>query len=746
MRRVLRYVLAVGLALGCGAAPEHAPTLPAEVAASPPFPAAKGEGPMKPDPDPWRGRTDLVLAPPLPTPLPVNLPRIERFTLKSGLEVLVVENHDLPVVSLRLAIHAGSADETRERRGLASFAAQMLTRGTTKRSADAIANAIDFVGGSLHASADFEETHVSCGVLTKDIETCLSLLPEVVLSPTFPDQEMGEIRDRFLSELRELRDSARALANEHFENTLWGDDHVRGWPMTEDTVSAISQRDLALWHATYFRPNNALLAVAGDVNAKTLKARLEKGFAVWKQGVVPTRTAYSEPAWPGVKVRLVDKPDQTQSQIAVGHLGIAHADPDYFPTVLMNYTLGGGAFSSRLMKVVRSEGGKTYGASSSFERWKTRGTFEATTFTRTAETVSTLKLVLGEMAKMKSEGPTEAELKDAQANLAGGYPLAFETAADVASAVLSAELHGLGEEYVREFPVRIAKVARAEAVVAAQKRLDPDGVVIVIVGNASVVGKALAQAGFAFEQVGHLEPISPRDRDKKKAPAGAEAEARGRALITQALEAKGGEAKLKAIRDLTLVGKVKLKTGTEEIEGEYQRYFQPRSRVRMNLDVPQWGRKIAVVVTEDAVWQSQGDDVVDLPAEMAEAARALLWRDRDLVLLSAHQPETKIRASGRETVGDAEYDSVTIQRADGGWETRLLFDTKTHLLFRMDYDEDGKRMREEFADYKTLGGIAFSMRQRATGTQGGPAMDITLSDVKVNAGLPVATWERPQKK
>jgi zinc protease len=740
--RGLRQVLFV-LVVGCGASPprEVSPTLPAEVVQPEPAPAT-GEGPRSPEADPWAGRADLVASPPLSPPSPVNLPTLQRFTLKNGLQVLVVENHELPVVSLHLAVHAGSADETRARRGLASFAAQMLTRGTPRHTADAIAEAVDFVGGSLEASSDFEETHVSCGVLTKDLETCLTLLPEVVLSPLFPDQEMGEIRDRFLSELREQRDSARALANEHFENALWGDEHVRGWPMTEDTIGAISQKDLALWHATYFRPQNALLAVAGDVNAKGLRARLEKAFALWKQGPVPPRNAYRGPPWQGVQVRLVDKPDQTQSQIVLGHLGVAHGDADYFPTMLMNYTLGGGAFSSRLMKVVRSEGGKTYGASSSFERWKTRGTFEATTFTRTAETVPTLKLVLSELAKMKAEGPTEVELKDAQTNLAGGYPLAFETASDVASAVLSAELHGLGEDYVRQFPVRIAKVTRAEAVAAAREHLEPERVVIVIVGKAAEVGPALREAGLGFEQVDYLDPISKKDREKKPTQLDPASEAAARALLAQALEAKGGAVKLRAIRDLTFLGKVKLMAGAQELEGAYQRYLLPQARLRMNLDLQSLGRKISVVVTEDGAWQAQGTDVVELPGELVNAARATLWRDRDLVLLSAQ--EAKIVAYGKQALGEVEAFAITIERVDGSWQTRLFFDAKTRLLVGMEYQEDGKHMREDFSDYKTIDGVAFALRQRAAGPQGTPGMDITLTEVKVNAGVPQGTWDKPK--
>src|SRR5262249_4738178 len=161
--------------------------------------------------------------------------------------------------------------------------------------------------------------------------------------------------------------SAAALAGIHMLNLLWGEGHVRGWPHTLEQLEAITQADLVEWHRQRFVPGNAVLAVAGDVDPDKLRADLGTAFAIWRGGGGPGHKTYPEPKLKGLSIRLVDKPDQTQSQIAVGALGVAHKDKDFVPTLLMNWVLGGGGFSSRLLTALRVQGGKTYGASSEFE-------------------------------------------------------------------------------------------------------------------------------------------------------------------------------------------------------------------------------------------------------------------------------------------------------------------------------------------------------------------------------------------
>ncbi len=740
------------LALSCGPAShdggETTPTMPGEdpvgaVKAQPVEPVAAKPG--QAEPDPWAGRKDLIQPPPLKPPAKVALPTIERFELPNGLQVIVIENHELPVASFHLAVRAGQQDEAREKRGVADIAAAMLTKGTKKRSADQIAQSIDQVGGQLGAGVDLEATHITCQTLSKDVATCLDLLPDVTTNPTFADKELTEVRKQVTGAIKQRRDDPSLLAEDHFENALWGEDHVRGWPVTLDTIGAIQRQDLIEWHGARFKPNNAVLAIAGDVDAKEIRAQVQKAFGAWQKGAAPEAKKFAEPVLKGMRVRLVDKPDQSQSQIVVGHLGIAHGDPDYFATTLVNYTLGGGGFSSRLMKVVRSQGGKTYGASSGFERYRTRGAFRAKTFTRNEETLPTLKLVLGEIAKMQKDGLNEVELADAKSNIAGNYPLAFESAGAIAAAVMAAELHGLGETYVREFPVKIAGVPLADARAAAKAHLDADDLVVVIVGKAETVAPQLKKAAIPFELVDWLAPVSKRDREAKaaakKAPADPKKAAEGRKLLDQAILARGGAAKLIGLKDMSVTGTMTIFAQGKNVSGDYARYFKAPDQQRSDVSLPGRGT-VKLVVSPASAWVEFQGKVQEVPPDSLSAIGVLLFVDPERILLHGQDKKVVLQSTGPQTVEGTDYDGVLVRSADGLYEAILLLDPKTHLLYRVVYQVEGETLFDEYAEYKAVAGVQVAHKIKTVNLLLQVPVEISYDKVQINGGLPAGAFDR----
>jgi len=703
-------------------------------------------------PDPWAGRDDLIESPKAQPPREVKLPDTERFTLKNGLDVIVVANHDLPVVSMELAIKSGWSQETREKRGVADFSSAMLTKGTKKRSAEKIAETIDFVGGSVGASSTFEATFASCSALSKDLKTCLQLLPDIVANPTFPEKEMKEVRNQTITAIRQRRDDAAALAGVHFQNELWGDGNVRGWPETVKSIESIERADLVAWHQKWFKPNHAVLAVAGDVDPKKVRSQLEAAFGVWRKGKVPALQTYEEPTISGIRVRLVDKPDQTQSQILAGHLGIAHTDPDYYSVLVMNYALGGGGFSSRLMKVVRSEGGKTYGARSGFDRNLSRGAFSASTFTRNSETLATLKLVLGEVDKMKARGPTDSEVDDAKANITGQWPTRFETGGDVASSLLGADLHGFNEDYVRKFALRVGAVSTSDAKRAAAKRLDPANMVIVIVGKAADVEPQLKQAGWKYEVISVDDPITKIERDLAAgiglAPVSAADVKKAEGLINAALKAKGGKAKLAAVTSMTIEGDAVLVIQGQTIPGTVKRVFKQPDALRLDLALSMMGRTFDVitVVHDGKGWSQQpgqgGPNIDDMEAAALVDAKQQIWRDSEFILLRALDPGTKLRPLGEQKVDGTAYDVVQVTREDGKVSVQLFLDAKTRMLGQMTYLEGGEEAVEAFGDYKKVSGIAVAHTRTSKSPQGN--FDTVLKTVKFNAKVPDSAFAKPE--
>jgi zinc protease len=460
----------------------------------------------------WTGRKDLIAAPPPPTPAALTLPKIDRFSLPSGLNVVVVARKDLPVVSFGIAVQAGGYDEDRDTLGVSDFVAAMLRRGTKSRSADDISRAIDFVGGTLDAQATNEGTTASCSALSKDTGLCLDLLADILLRPSFPESEMADVRDQMLAGLASRYDSPSELANEHFDNQLFGEQHPDGWILTPAQVKRIGRPQLAKFWKTFYRPNRAILAVAGDVDVARLRPLIEKAFRGWARAEVAPRPSWTIPTSQGTRILLVDRPDLTQATVLLGHAGIAHGDPRWYAVTLMNYVLGGSDFSSRLMTEVRSKRGLTYGISSSFGATLYQGAFRVSAATKNETVWEALLATVNEIRQMKAAGPTQGELDKAKGFYAGSYPFSLQTAAGVAGALVAAELHSLGVAYVRDLPLRLAAVDGAQAQAAARDTLQPDALLVVIVGKGDVIEPQLAKTGIAYQRINFKAPIGAAAR------------------------------------------------------------------------------------------------------------------------------------------------------------------------------------------------------------------------------------------
>lgn len=740
MKRLLPLVL---IACGPKPAPAPIPTLPKDGDANITKPIADDTAKPAATNDPWAGRNDLI-APPAPkAPSKVELPPIASFKLKNGLEVFVIKTQRLPVVSMQLAIKAGRMQEPRARLGVAEATADMLVKGTKKHDAVGLAKAIDFVGGTISADATFEATLVSCSVLARNLPTCLELVPEMITQSTFPDDELGKIKQSMVGSVRQRLDDAGTLASAHVQNLLWGNEHVRGWLNSEGSVNALRRDDLLTWQKTWYVPNNAMLVVAGDVDDKKLKTDLEKSFGAWKQGTVPPTPSYKEPGLSGSRIRLVDKPGQTQTHIRIAQFGIKHDDPRFFDTLVWNYTLGGGAFSSRLMKVVRVEGGKTYGASSSFDRNLDKGSFVAQTFTRNSEAVATTKLILGEIAKMQKDGPTQAELSAAIANIAGGYGTRFQSAADIGAALVGAELHGFGVEYLQNYPLAVGKVDVASAKRAASEILDPKNYVVVMVGDAKDLEPQLQKAGWRYEKVAFNAPITPEVK-QPDAPVDAKTLAASRQLIAEAVKAKGGAAKLAAIKGLRMTA-----TGTTTIQGqnlpvEIERVFVVPDKMRIDATLAKQF-KVIVGVDGKSGWQlapSQTGQmqITEFKGQDIAQAQFEAWREPELMLLKASDKDAKLVPLPDETIDGKAHAAIKLASPMGP-EVILYIDKKTKLLSRISFSDQGSQV-EDYDDYKDVGGIKVAHKRKSS-TQG-RVTQLDITKVEWDPKIDPAIFKKPE--
>lgn len=708
----------------------------------PPAPAA---------PDPYAGRNDLIQVPIPRQPGPVELPKLEEFKLGNGLQVYVIKSPRLPVLSMQLAVRAGRMHEPRARLGVSELTADMLVKGTRGRDAATLARTIDAVGGTISADATFEATLLSCSVLVRSAGTCFDLVSDMVTQPAFPEADLTALRDSLIAKIQQRTEDPATLASAHAQNLLWGNDHVRGWINSPQSMGAIRRDDVLAWHRAWFVPGNAMLVVVGDVEPRKLRGDLERAFGAWRKGPVPPTPSYPEQGLSGTRIRLIDRPGLTQTQVRVAQYGIKHDDARFFDTLVWNYALGAGP-GARLARAVRGDGSKGYSAGSGFDRNLDRGSFVASSAVRNADAVAVTKAIIGEIARMAKDGPTQEEIGTAIVNITGGYGLRFQTAADFGAALVSAELHGFGQEYLVNYPVAVAQVSVADAKRAASEILDPKAYVVVLLGDAKDLEPALVQEGWRYEKFAYTDPVSA-PYTPPEVPVDAKTAAAARKLIDDALAAKGGRDKLAAIKALKLTA-----TGVTTISGQslpvdISRVFvlPDKMRIDATLRPPGAPREIlvSVGVSGKTGWQRGPDGATGNYAvtELTGPALATVdferWREPELILLKAADPKAKLTPLADEAVDGKPCAVVKLRSPFGDVDVTLWVDKKTKLISRMSYSDGGNTEIDEFTDYRDAGGLKVAYKRSTNG--GGRSTALDLKSVELEPKLEPTLFDKPAK-
>lgn len=438
-----------------------------------------------------------------------RIPPPTRTTLKNGLTLLVLERRTIPLVEFRLLIKAGSTADPAGKEGVAALTARLLKRGTKTRMAAQLAEEIEFVGGRIAAWAGLEGTEVSGEFASRDTEVAFNLIADMVLNPAFREEEVQKEKRQTVAAIVGLLDEPRALAGRAFDAWLFGS-HPYGRPVPgfRSTVEGLARSDVAAFYEARYAPNNAVLAIAGDVGAGEAAQRVQRHFGAWRKRAVPALTLPEAVPVKGRKVLILDKPDATQSQIVFGNVALKRGDPEFFPLLVGNTVLGGG-FTSWLVDEVRVKRGLTYSIRSTLESHRRAGSLSVSTFSRNASVAETLKVALEQVAKLRAGAALSAEELDKARNfLAGLYPLQLETPGDQAAAFLDVELYGLDAQYVNQYQARVRGVGLDAVRRAAARHASPEDLAIVVVGPATELKTALASYGPATVRPGEaaLDP------------------------------------------------------------------------------------------------------------------------------------------------------------------------------------------------------------------------------------------------
>jgi zinc protease len=450
------------------------------------------------------------VAPKAPAPRPFSLPKIDTFKLANGLTVEMVEDHRFPFITTSIGFQKGSTTVPNELIGLGSLTADLMTEGTTSKSSKEIAQAVDFIGGSVTAGSDFDYTTLSASGLSAYSDKLLDLMSDVLLHPSFPQDEITLLKTNLIQELTIKRSQPDFLIAERFSKVVFGTHPYSVVSADEDSINRITQKDIVAYHDRTYIPNNAIMVVVGDFDSAKLKEKITKNFGEeWKPGTLETVTLPAMPTQSGRKIYLVDRPGSVQTSIKIGNVGIQRKNPDYFALMVMNQILGGSA-NSRLFMNIREQKGFTYGAYSGLTARRDKGSFAASANVRTEVTGPSVQEFLYELERMRNTKVSDSEIGSARSYLAGSFQLGLETQSGLAQRLLEVKLYDLPEDYLSTYADKVMAVNVDDLRTAARKVIDADNLVITAVGDAKKIRSDLEM----------FAPVTVFDMQGKLAPGG----------------------------------------------------------------------------------------------------------------------------------------------------------------------------------------------------------------------------------
>jgi zinc protease len=715
-----------------------------------------------------------------PRPLParsVNFPPYRIETLPNGLQVIAVLHHEQPAVSMRLLVRAGSAADPKAKTGLAHLTAALLDQGTATQSATEFNDAIDFIGGAVNTGAGSDLSYANMVVMKDSFDNSLRMLSDMVRHPSFADAEIARQRQQLLSSLQVSFDDPDFIANAVFDRLVYGF-HPYGMPQsgTPETLASITRADLVAFHQKYFVPNNAILAIVGDVTAEEAFASVRRVFGDWERREVPAAPPV-EPPIPTRRVVIVNKPDAVQTEVRVGHIGIPRNHPDYMAVNLAIRILGGEG-SNRLHQVLRTARGLTYGAQADFDTYKESGDFQAETNTRTAATGEVLRLIVDEFWRLQRDRVSERELSDAKAYLTGSFPLTIETPNAIAMQILNVVFFGLPIEQLQTFRDRVNAVSVDDVQRVARLYLKPDRLSVVLVGNASAFTSQLQGVGFpTFETVdlGTLDLTAVDFKGPGARPgAGARAprfkgvglgfqprqggpqrtalqygqqfatrteNSAAKTLLDRVAEAMGGLEKLRGVRTVTARQIVTTPGPSGPVDAEATSYIAYPNQFRVETKIPD-GLLISAFDGSTA-WTRDPQATREAPQPMAAEAKSNLQRDVIRLLVGAADGSLDVRAlqdarneQGRN-VRTLELSSRTMS------PIVLSIDAETMRVTKEAFaaGPGGQALVEEsFSDYRAVDGVQMPfMAERHVGPI---TVKRRVLDIQLNRPLEPSLFKR----
>jgi len=652
---------------------------------------------------------------PQPGPAPViNIGKYESFELENGLKVFVVENHKIPRVSYSLIIDYTPLPEG-DLSGMADFTGQMLRKGTTTLSKDQLDEEVDFIGASLTTSA----TGIYGSALKKHNTRLLELMSDVLLNPSFPDEELEKIRTQAISGLEAEKNEPSAISERIGKLLVYGPNHPYGESMTEKSVNNIKVDQCKTFYQSFFRPQIAYLAIVGDITTAEAKDLITKYFGKWEKKEV----FKLDPPMPHMPandvVALVDRPDAVQTTLSISYsVDFKPGSPDAIKARVANTILGGGTF--RLYNNLREDKAYTYGAYSRLSADKLAGRFTASTEIRNSVTDSAINEILFEMKRLRSDMVPQTELDLVKNYLSGAFALSLETPQTVANFAINTARYGLAADYYVNYLKNLSAVTAEDVNQMALKYIKPDNAYILAVGKASEIAAKL-QAFTGGQPIRYFDyEGNEYDPNKKVKPA---PEGLTAADVNKAyINAMGGEKALLKIKDITMMASTTMQGMT--IGFDIYRKAPDKYMMKIGAGDMVFQQMSYDGTTAKVVSPMGGENKTLEGKELEDMKYEAIFNSE----LQYDKLGIKMELEGIEEINGVETYRVLLTYPSGK-ETTRFFDVASGLMVR----ETGEQGISEFSDYRDVDGVKFPFN---ISQQMGPqTIKLNVLSIKLNTKL-----------
>jgi len=675
--------------------------------------------------------TDFRSTAPAPGPAPkIQMGTYENFKMDNGLQVIVVENHKIPQVSFQLFVDAPDLVQG-EDAGYSSIAGQLLNKGTKNRTKAQLDEEVDFMGASLSTNSN----GLFGSSLKKHTPKLLELMADVLMNPTFPKAEFDKIKKQTLSGLAQAKEDPNAIASNVADVLRYGKDHPYGEIQTEATTEKITLERCKEYYNTYMKPNISYLVVVGDITPDEAKPMAEKFFSAWKASANIKRPTYEMPKAPeGAMVDFVNKSGAVQSVLTLTYpVDLKPGAPDVIKTSVMN-TILGGYFRSRLNGNLREDKAYTYGVRSSLRSDEKVGFFTAGGSVRNEVTDSSLVEFNKEFHRLRDEPVTAKELDLVKNFMSGGFARSLESPQTVARFALNTIRYKLPSDYYATYLERLSGVTAADVQAMAKKYITPENMHILVVGNKDEVAEKLTK--FATNKtINYYDAFGNEVKmDGVEVPSDATAET----VLADYIEALGGSAKLKGVKDLT----IEMTTSMQGQDFTMSTYQKSPSMYASKMVMPAMGMTVQEEVfngTKGKVSSPQGSQMIEDADAIAE------YKERAVLFPEMYYKEKgyKMELKGIEQVEGVNAYKLIVENPKGEKSTEF-YDMKTSLKIReVRTQQQGPQtltITNSMSDYKEVDGVKFPHTISLVGAAPFP-LNFKVASVKVNSNIDDAVFK-----